>query len=318
MNKFLLFFALLIILIFGFLYFVFVSSPKEVSDTNNTVVVVDGGPKHLQSTTLVCNAGKTIEASFFEENLVAGEAPGATLIPQKTAKIILDDGRTLELKQAVSADGGRYVSEGDVFVFWTKGNGALILENGAEKTYRGCVRVAVVDAGVKLPSVYADKEGTFSLRLPGILSSTTLGYAVDELFTRVLTPTQRVDGVRFTIPAAMASGTNLSRDSYLSVEHIPNISVCTASLFFSGAHSTSSVTDAGVVYSRATSSEGGAGNRYEEMVYALTGTSPCIAVRYFIHYTALTNYATGTVTEYNKQSLLTSFDQIRRTLVVNQ
>ena len=230
MNKFLLFFVLLIILIFGFLYFVFVSTPKETQNTN-TVVVVESGPKLTSRNTFVCNVGKTIDASFYEEKVVVAGVASEAPTPNGSVKLIFDDGRTFDLKQAVSADGGRYTNEGDAFVFWNKGNGALILEGGAEKTYRGCVRVADIDAGVKLPSVYADREGTFSLRLPGILSSTTLGYAVDEVFARVLTPKKSIDGVRFTIPASTATGTNLSKDSYFSVEQMADVTSCDARLF---------------------------------------------------------------------------------------
>lgn len=317
MNKLLIFFVLLIVLIFGFLYFVFMSSPKEVPGTN-TVVVVDTSPKLLSRSTLVCNGGKTIDASYFEgilaTNTIAGQAP----TPNGSVKLVLDDGRTFELKQAVSADGGRYTNEGDVFVFWSKGNGALVLENGAEKMYRGCVRVSDVDAGVKLPIAYADKEGTFSLRLPGIFSSTTLGYAINDSFTRVVTPKKSIDGVQFTIPVTMATGTNLSKDSYFSIEQKTDVTACDATLFLTDISGTSTVTEGGVLYSVATSSGAGAGNRYEETVYALVGTNPCIAIHYFIHYTALENYPKGTVTEFNKKAILASFDQIRKTVVINQ
>ena len=61
-----------------------------------------------------------------------------------------------------------------------------------------------------------------------------------------------------------------------------------------------------------------AGNRYEETVYTLPGTNPCIAVRYFIHYGVFQNYPAGTVREFDQQALLASFDAIRHTLVIVQ
>ncbi len=317
MNKLLLFFALLIVLIFGFLYFVFMSSPKELPGTD-TVVVVDGSPKLLSEDTLVCNDGKTINASFFENRQATSTIGSNIPTSDNFVKLTLDDGRTFELTRAVSADGGRYANDGDVFVFWSKGNGALVLENGAEKTYRGCVRVASVDASVKLPVPYADREGTFSLRLPGILSSTTLGYNIDEQFSHVITPKKSIDGVKFTIPTALATGTNLSQDSYFSIEQEKETSTCIASSFLTDVSGTTTMTQGGVSYSLATSSGAAAGNRYEEIVYALAGTNPCVAVHYFIHHTALENYPKGTVTEFNKKALVASFDQIRQTLVVNQ
>lgn len=317
MNKLLAFFALVIVLIFGFLYFLFMTTPKETPGTS-TVVVVDSSPTLINTTQLVCNGDKMIEASFYQSKATTTKAVGLAPMPNGSVKLKLDDGRTFDLPQAVSADGGRYANAGDVFVFWSKGNGALLLEGGAEKNYRGCVKVATVDASVKLPAVYGDTAGTFSLRLPSIFSSTTLGYTVDELYKKILTPKLSIKGVRFTIPSSMATGTNLSNDSYISVEHVASTTSCSASMFFQGTTRTSNVSDGGVSYSLATSSDAGAGNRYEETVFALQGTSPCIAVRYFIHYGAFENYASGTVTAFNKKALVASFDQIRRTLVVNQ
>ncbi len=317
MNKLLAFFVLVIVLIFGFLYFLFMITPKETPGTN-TVVVVDNSPKLINRITLVCNVGATIEASFYERVATTTVQEGQPPVPTGSVKLALSDGRTFNLPQTISADGGRYANTGEIFVFWSKGNGALILENGAEKKYRGCVRVADVGAEVKLPSVFADKAGTFSLRLPGILSSTTSGYKIEEPFTRVLTPKKSIDGVRFTIPASTATGTNLSRDSYLSVEHSASSTTCTADTFLDGVTHATVLEENGVTYSVATSSEAAVGNRYEETVYALQGTNPCIAVREFIHYGVFENYASGTVKAFNKASILGTLDQIRKTLVVNQ
>ena len=82
--------------------------------------------------------------------------------------------------------------------------------------------------------------------------------------------------------------------------------------------STSTITDNGTIYSVASSTGAGAGNRYEETVYALPGTNPCVAVRYFIHYGVIENYPAGTVQAFNQPALLATFDAIRRTLVIVQ
>jgi len=50
--------------------------------------------------------------------------------------------------------------------------------------------------------------------------------------------------------------------------------------------------------------EGAAGNRYEEQVWALKDSSPCFAVRYFIHSTVVENYPEGTVIEFDKPASL--------------
>ncbi len=62
----------------------------------------------------------------------------------------------------------------------------------------------------------------------------------------------------------------------------------------------------------------GAGNRYEETVYATPSMSSCVAVRYFIHYVAIENFPDDTVKAFDQEALLNQFDQIRRTLTIGQ
>jgi len=46
----------------------------------------------------------------------------------------------MTLKQTISADGARYVSADESFVFWNKGNGAIVQENGQDSgTYANCI-----------------------------------------------------------------------------------------------------------------------------------------------------------------------------------
>jgi hypothetical protein len=53
-------------------------------------------------------------------------------------------------------------------------------------------------------------------------------------------------------------------------------------------------------------------------VYAIPGTKPCTAVRYFIHYSVFENYPPGTVKAFDHAALVATFDAIRRTLRINQ
>jgi membrane-bound inhibitor of C-type lysozyme len=69
-----------------------------------------------------CDGGKSIRAVFMTDG----------------AEITLSDGRTMNLTQAVSADGGRYANSDESFVFGTKGNGAFVTEN-ATTTYANCI-----------------------------------------------------------------------------------------------------------------------------------------------------------------------------------
>ncbi len=78
---------------------------------------------------------------------------------------------------------------------------------------------------------YHDTGLGFSLTLPTALASgksDTL-YSVDTAYEYTAQgPGRSIAGVKFTIPASEAAVTNLSSDSYISVEHLPAGKVCDA------------------------------------------------------------------------------------------
>ena len=163
-------------------------------------------------------------------------------------------------------------------------------------------------------SVYTDTAQKFTLKY-------SVGYGVDTSYTYTnLGPSISIPGVKFTIPSIVATGTNLSSDTYLSVEHRNNVTRCTPDnfLLISSSSSYSSIVDGSITYNVASSTGAGAGNRYEEYVYAIDGSNPCIAIRYFIHSTAIENYTPGTKTEFNKNALLSQLDTIRKSLILKQ
>lgn len=169
---------------------------------------------------------------------------------------------------------------------------------------------------------YRDDVLGFSITLPTELSpapSEAL-YSVNPSYEySAMGPGTSVLGVKFTIPSILSKGTNLSNDSYISVEHLSDAQECTAGAFIGVPTAEPDIIHEGVLtYSFATSSEAGAGNRYEEYVYARRDSSPCIAIRYFIHYAAIQNFPEGAVTEFDKAGLLATFDEIRRTLVFSK
>jgi membrane-bound inhibitor of C-type lysozyme len=94
--------------------------------------------------TYTCDQG-AIGATFHNADALPPANPGEPPRPQGTVNLSLSDGRTMTLHQTISADGVRYsdgdpsVQGGEKFVFWTKGNSALVLENNVEKSYTNCV-----------------------------------------------------------------------------------------------------------------------------------------------------------------------------------
>src|SRR3569623_243836 len=147
--------------------------------------------------------------------------PNVPPTPGGSGNLTLSDGRTMSLPQTISADGARYANADEALVFWSKGNGATITE-GSQPTYT-CIMVPKDPGG--LPEAYYGGSQGFAIRLPSGFT-TDAAYKYDDLG-----PGKTIGGVKFTIPAAMATGTNLSDDTYISVEEIANASSCSASLF---------------------------------------------------------------------------------------
>ena len=133
-----------------------------------------------------------------------------------------------------------------------------------------------------------------------------------------LGPGKDIKGFALTIPASLAKGTNLGADSYIAVETMPGTSPCTAAPFLDSPTSAPSVTSGGITYSVATANDAGAGNFYDETVYAVTGSSPCVGVRYFIHSLNIGNFDPGAVKAFNQTALVAQFDAIRATLKLDQ
>lgn len=140
-------------------------------------------------------------------------------------------------------------------------------------------------------------------------------FTIDEHYSYTeLGPGKEIPGVSFTVPMNIATGTNLSSDTRLSVEEFSNTTFCTASLFLYDTVVPKTMTENGVTYSVASTNSAGAGNFYEETVYAIFGSKPCVAVRYFIHSSNIGNYPPGVVKEFDRNALLSAFDAMRRSL----
>lgn len=249
----------------------------------------------LATAAFACSDGKSIGASFY----------------QNSVALTLSDGRTMTLPQAQSASGIRYANADESFVFWGKGNTAFVTEGAnQDQTYTGCIVVAPDPTGT-LSQIFATSTLGISFRFPQ-------GYTFDPGYTyTALGPGKTIKGVKVTIPAAATTGTNLSKDTYVSVEEIPSATTCSANLFLDQGK-VATFSDSGVDYSVATTSGAGAGNLYDEAVFAIPGSSPCTAVRYFIHSTQVANYPAGTVTAFDRAGVINEFDNIRRSLVLGR
>ncbi len=126
-------------------------------------------------------------------------------------------------------------------------------------------------------------------------------------------PDHAIMGFAFTAPARFTHGTNLGSDTALSVESLPGRH-CRPSQFVDPAENVERLRIDGRTYTKATSSDAGAGNRYETTIYVLDGAHPCIAIRAFIHYSAIENFDPGTVKAFDRDRLTRDFDRMRDSL----
>jgi hypothetical protein len=133
-----------------------------------------------------------------------------------------------------------------------------------------------------------------------------------------LGPGKDIKGFALTIPAGLAKGTNLAPDSNIAVETLPGAAPCTAAAFLDSPTTAPTVTSHGLIYSVATSSDAGAGNFYDETVYAVQDSSPCLGVRYFVHSLNIGNFTPGAVRAFDDPALIAKFDAIRATLTVDK
>lgn len=305
--------GVVVILLVGVIVWVGISSQKKFPNNEavNNETVKPISP--ISQVNYLCDAGKTINAKYYQGAKAPEPQPGEPPTPTGSVRLVLSDGRQPTLPQTISASGVRYAASNEAIIFWNKGNSVFITENDVQ-TYSGCIAIAKNPGN--LPQVYESATSGFSIRYPA-------GYIVNSSYQyQALGPGKEINGVKFTIPLEMATGTNLSGfDTGVSIEKIPNTRDCKANLFIDSRNASTSFEfekiDNETPYSFVHMNDAGAGNFYDETVWAIPGTNPCAAIRYFIHSTNIDNYPPRTIKEFNRQALISQFDAIRRTLVLS-
>jgi len=97
------------------------------------------GSKQIASALYTCDNSKTVSAAFFEGTPAAPVAAGQPPVPTGSVEVSLDGAASTTLRQTLSADGARYANADESFVFWNKGNEALIMRNNTmDLDYKNC------------------------------------------------------------------------------------------------------------------------------------------------------------------------------------
>ncbi|MDD5750727.1 MAG: MliC family protein [Candidatus Pacebacteria bacterium] len=113
---------------------------KKGSDTVNQAgnQSIGQGYVLISQVNYVCDEDKTIEADYYEGPEAPAPQPGEPPTPRGRVEISLSDGRQMTLPQTISASGIRYANSDESVIFWSKGQGAFIVENEVQ-TYSECV-----------------------------------------------------------------------------------------------------------------------------------------------------------------------------------
>lgn len=100
------------------------------------------GPSLVTTVRYSCDGGRSIGAAYYEGEEMSPLAPGEPPHPSGSVEVSLDGAASTTLGQTISASGIRYANEDESFVFWSKGDEALIMrDNKMDLEYRNCQAV---------------------------------------------------------------------------------------------------------------------------------------------------------------------------------
>jgi hypothetical protein len=156
-----------------------------------------------------------------------------------------------------------------------------------------------------LPATTTYATTTFSIVYPS-------DYTVNASYQYLGVPHKPIDGVSFTVSASTTAGTNLAPDTYVSVESLPRAKICTGDIYLPENVKSETLDSGSHTYSVASSSEGEPGSLYEQWVYAIPGSMPCMAVRYYIH--SEVSKEPNAPQPFDRSALISAFDAIRDSL----
>lgn len=128
---------------------------------------------------------------------------------------------------------------------------------------------------------------------------------------------KRIYGVSFSVPESAARGTNLSPVSKLSVESAPSAASCAPEAFLARPKAEKIITENGITYAFGADRIVRNGIVHEDQVYAISGSHPCVAVRYTLYSAPITVKDAAAVTEYDHAAVSEMFDAMRRSLALS-
>lgn len=251
----------------------------------------------------LCRDGKTIDATYTANNVA----------------LTLSDGRYLTLPQVISGSGIRYEqgagTSNDV-AFLSKGDNAFLLENDTQ-TFADCVANAATGAASTTTSgstkTFTDTGKTFSFSYPNnfTVSGGGVGYSQSWM---VNATTSGLTLAKATLPRAFQPNTNFS-EATLTVGTSADPSAIATCLTYNPSggpvRAAQKVSINGTAFTKFSSSDAGAGNRYETTSYRTLRNNQCYALEYTIHSTNIGNYDPSQgVKEFDQTSVQNALDGV--------
>ncbi len=235
--------------------------------------------------TYSCDAGTTITAAFSAAN----------------AALTLSDGRKMTLPHVVSADGGQYKNGDTVFV--NKGDEAYLQEKG-NNTFDNCL-AGVNNTVMNGRKTFINQGNTFTFSYPQafILSGGGIGYT--QSWKADSDSTMGLLMAKVFVPQAFEPKTNFGDATFtVGTSSDPEaVRTCLGT-------SKSWVLINNTVFATITSSDAAAGNRYDTTSYRAVRNNQCYAIEYTVHYLALANYPSGSVTAFDEPKIRAALETI--------
>lgn len=100
----------------------------------------DAGRTQVGAATYACDGEKAISAIYYEDPSAAPMEPTDRPVPTGSVELSLNGAASTTFAQTISGSGVRYANEDESFVFWNKGNEAIIMrDNSMDLEYRNCL-----------------------------------------------------------------------------------------------------------------------------------------------------------------------------------
>ena len=175
---------------------------------------------------------------------------------------------------------------------------------------------SIEDISMDIPDGYS----LYTIRNKGVELFIPDNFRIEDTYSYDLISSEnKPTWVAFYVSPDETNDTNLSQDSYFSVEFTDN-TTCEVKDFIDTqmySNQSSGTDENGNEYLLVSWEDVWAWNRYEQSLYLYDKEEECLAVRYFIHYWVIENYP-DTVKEFDKNALINTFDISRESLTLTR